>query len=97
VADNIRDHRFADAYAYLGPDVAKGKDTWISSHEQDGITDVQYDFSVSGVTGRPGDHCGLRTATPTGCLAWSASYRLIRQDGCWFIDRVDISSTPCDQ
>lgn len=103
--DAIRDHRFEEAYAYLGPSLATGESNWVGSHRRDGITDIRYEFRVRDVSGDVAtvDVVTLRTTAqssqagdnPSGCLSWSGSYGLVRQGGRWLIDQVHLSSTPC--
>lgn len=103
--DAIRDHRFQDAYAYLGPDLATGESQWVSSHENDGITGVLYQFRVRDVSGDTAtvDVVLLQTragsaqsgSNPNGCLSWTGSYGLIRQGNRWLIDQAHISPSPC--
>src|SRR5262249_12172066 len=103
----IRQHRFTDAYAYLGPDLTatQPESQWITSHEQDGITEVEYDFRVVDVSGDDAVVEVVRLQTiavsartsgnPSGCLVWSGTYGLVRAGGRWLIDQVHITSAPC--
>ncbi|HXM54893.1 MAG TPA: zinc ribbon domain-containing protein [Candidatus Dormibacteraeota bacterium] len=103
--DLIRAHRFEEAYAYLGPDLAEGESAWVSSHQQDGIADVRYAFRVRDVSGDTAtvDVLTLRTvaqsavsaSNPSGCFSWTGSYVLTRLGGRWLIDRANIHSGPC--
>jgi ribosomal protein L40E len=105
--DAIREHRFSDAYEYLGPDLVAihPRSDWITSHERDGIGDVQYRFRVRGVSGDSAtvDIVALRTVAasavkpgnPTGCVSWTGDYVLIRQGGRWLIDQANLSPGSC--
>jgi hypothetical protein len=101
----IRDHRFTDAYGYIGPGVGMSESTWVTSHEQDGISSVQYDFRVVyvGFDTATVDIVRLQTTSqsarssdnPSGCQSWAGSYDLVRQNGRWLIDQAHLTSTPC--
>jgi hypothetical protein len=101
----IRNHRFDEAYAYLGPNLATGQSSWVSAHERDGISDVLYSFNVRGVTGDTAtvDIVRLQTkaqsatsaANPAGCLSWTGNYVLVRQADRWLINQANLASSPC--
>jgi hypothetical protein len=103
--DAITSGRFDEAYAYLGPNLAKGQASWVSSHERDGISDIHYTFSVRDVNGDTAtvDILNLQTkaqsartaSNPEGCLRWSGNYVLVRQSERWLINQANVSSTPC--
>jgi hypothetical protein len=102
----IRDHRFVEAYAHLGPGLATdSQSVWVSNHQRDGISDVQYDFLVRDVSGDAAtvDIRTLRTwaqsaqdgGNPSGCLSWTGSYVLVRPAGRWLINQAHLTSAPC--
>jgi hypothetical protein len=103
--DAIRDHRFEEAYAYLGPNLATGQSAWVSSHQRDLISDVQYHFIVRDVNGDVAtvDVQKLQTraqsaqssANPEGCLIWTGTYVLIKQGDRWVINQANVASRPC--
>jgi hypothetical protein len=102
----IRDHRFEEAYGYLGPGVATDSESvWVSNHQRDGISDVQYEFQVRDVSGDAAtvDIRTLRTwaqsaqdsGNPSGCLSWSGSYTLVWQGNRWLINQAHLMRAPC--
>jgi hypothetical protein len=103
--DAIRSHRFDEAYAYLGPNLATGQASWVSAHDRDGITGIDYRFSVRDVSGDAAtvDIVRLQTraqsavsgANPEGCLSWAGNYVLVRQYDRWLINQASLSSAPC--
>jgi hypothetical protein len=103
--DAVREHRFEDAYAYLGPDLGFDESQWVASHESDGISGVRYQFSVRdiGFDTATVDIVVLQTtaqsaesaANPTGCLSWTGSYELIEQGDRWLIDQAHLTSGAC--
>jgi hypothetical protein len=103
--DAIRSHRFDEAYGYLGPHLATGQASWVSAHEHDGITGIDYQFSVRDVNGDTAtvDIVRLQTRAQSavsgtnvdGCLSWTGNYVLVRQYDRWLINQANVSSTPC--
>jgi hypothetical protein len=93
----IANHRFADAYGYLGPALASGQSTWVSNHQGDGITSVSYAFHVVQNDGSAATVAvdQLRTVDVHGCERWSGDYAMTKQNGRWLINGTTIHATPC--
>jgi hypothetical protein len=101
----IRNKDFATAYGYLAPSSTVSADAWIASHQQAGIDDVTHIFSVREISGDAAtlDVTALQTrahgdqtsSNPIGCLNWSGTYTMTKQNGRWLISKAQISSAPC--
>jgi hypothetical protein len=93
----IKDHRFSDAYGYLGGPLATGESTWVSNHQADGIQSVSYQFHVARNDGSTATVAvdALQTVDTHGCKNWSGDYTLTKQDGQWLINGAAIQATPC--
>jgi hypothetical protein len=100
--DAIRQHDFAAAFGYLSPpeqQAVGGRQTFISQHQQDPVTDLTVDVSVASMSGGTATAVinQLQThASSTGCRDWAGSYSLSFDtvEG-WLIDSARLSFTPC--
>ncbi len=101
----IRAHDFTTAYGYLDPNTAGDETTWVNSHEQDGINDVHYDFGVAGVNGDSATvdintlqtfaNADMSSTNQNGCVNWTGTYGMTRENGRWVISSPNIQSGSC--
>jgi hypothetical protein len=71
--------------------------TWVASHNQDGITNVTYHFTVAWVNGNNArvNADTLTTQDATGCHTFSGHYLMSQQSGSWLIAQVFLTVAGC--
>ncbi len=93
----ISQHRFAAAYALLAPSLQSGEGAWISSHQADGIYQVNVD--VNAILHSPDSATAsvvkMTTLDGHGCKTWSGSWGLSKINGQWRISQANVSFTRC--
>ena len=100
---DIKTGDYNDAYQLLTPASINGssQSDWVSSHQQDGIRDVQYSFNLTWVHGDQAqvDVNQLQTtaqtdvtpSNPSGCTHFTGHYIVINQNGNWLINEVHLN------
>lgn len=71
--------------------------TWVDSHNQDGITSVNFHFTVAWVNGDRArvNVDSLTTQDATGCHSFGGHYLMLQQGGSWLIAQVFLTAGGC--
>ena len=103
---DIKNGDYNAAYQYLTPNAVNGQSQsqWVAAHNQDGIQDVQYSFSLNWVNGNQArvdisqlqtkSHDAVTGNNASGCQRWTGYYSLINQSGSWLINEDHLSPSP---
>jgi hypothetical protein len=94
---NIESGNYAAAFSALAPGT-QSQSSWISAHEQDGLTSASISLgtpTMTSATTATVPVLSLRTNAASGCNIWSGHYEMVNVGGSWKINKAKISNSSC--